>query len=77
VACIVTSVSPYPSPMTALGSTCCSRSMSVTGSGAAPEETPRTPDQSASRKPGTCSSATNTGGAPPIEVTAYRTASST
>ena len=49
----------------------------MTGSGAAPLETPRTLDRSASSMPGTWSSATNTGGAPPIEVTWCRTASST
>ena len=69
VACMVTSVRPYPSPMVACGSSARSRSMSGTGSGAAPLEMPRTLDRSASAIPGTCSSATKIGGAPPIAVT--------
>ena len=60
-----------------MGSSAFSRSISETGSGAAPLETPRTLERSTWSMPGTWSSATNTGGAPPIEVTRCFTASST
>src|SRR4051794_2033888 len=68
VAPIVTSVRPYPSPMTASGNRFFSSSMTSTGSGAAPDEIPRTLDRSTSSINGWRSSATKIGGAPPIPV---------